>query len=82
MIGALSARGILVGTPETAGLPALHAATSPEARGGLLYGPRGPGHVGGGPAEQTLYVPLRRAEDGERVWTASEELTTVGMPTT
>ena len=36
LIRALSARGILVGTPTTAALPALYAATSPDAEGGVL----------------------------------------------
>ncbi|WP_433028673.1 SDR family oxidoreductase [Actinomycetospora sp. CA-053990] len=81
VIGALSARGILVGTVESAGLPALHAATSPEAGGGLFYGPGGPGSLGGAPAEQKLYAPLRSAEEAERVWTVSEELARVGLTT-
>ncbi|MEV1294525.1 SDR family oxidoreductase [Pseudonocardia sp. NPDC049635] len=34
VIGALSRRGVLFGTPTTAALPALYATTSPEARGG------------------------------------------------
>ncbi|MFP3713516.1 SDR family oxidoreductase [Puerhibacterium sp. TATVAM-FAB25] len=74
LIRALSRRGILVGTPETAALPAVHAATSPDAQGGRLYGPRGLGHLGGAPAEQALYPPLRSAEDGRRVWELSERL--------
>ncbi|GAA4786774.1 SDR family oxidoreductase [Actinomycetospora chlora] len=77
LISALSARGILVGTPESAGLPALLAATSPEA-GGRFYGPRGPGNVGGAPAEQRLYRPLRSAEEAARVWEVSQEL--IGVP--
>lgn len=70
-----SARGLIVGTPETASLPALYAATSPDASGGRLYGPRGIGHLGGAPAEQPLYRTLRNAEDAARLWTVSEELT-------
>jgi NAD(P)-dependent dehydrogenase (short-subunit alcohol dehydrogenase family) len=81
VIGALSARGILVGSVESAGLPALYAATSPEAGGGLFYGPGGPGNLGGAPAEQKLYPPLRIAEEAERVWTVSEELARVGLMT-
>ena len=42
VIRALSARGILVGTAETAALPALYAATSPDADGGRFYGPQRP----------------------------------------
>jgi len=73
LIGALSRRGILLGTADSAGLPALLAATS-----GLpsrFYGPSGLGHLGGSPAEQKLYSRLRSAEDAVRVWAVSEELT-------
>lgn len=74
MIRWLSARG-LVGTPESAALPAVYAATSPDARGGRLYGPSRPGHVSGPPAEQALYSRLRSEEEAARVWRVSEELT-------
>ncbi|MDZ4045415.1 MAG: SDR family oxidoreductase [Rhodoglobus sp.] len=77
IIQALSDRGILVGTPRTAGLPALLAATSTDAAGSRLYGPSGPGNVGGAPAEQKLYAPLRRADDAARMWVESERLTGV-----
>jgi NAD(P)-dependent dehydrogenase (short-subunit alcohol dehydrogenase family) len=70
----LSARGILVGTPESAALPALYAATSPSSEGGRLYGPSGTGHLGGAPAEQQLYRPLRSGEDGVRAWDLSLRL--------
>ena len=80
LIRALSRWGIL-GTVETALLPALHAATSPDARGGLLYGPSRIGHLSGAPAEQNLYRPLRSTEDAERNWRVSETLTTVSFPT-
>lgn len=81
MIRWASARGLVVGTPETASLPALYAATSTEARAGRLYGPRGLGHLGGGPAEQPLYSRLRSTDDAARIWTASEELSGVAFPT-
>ncbi|MGM1062225.1 SDR family oxidoreductase [Saccharothrix sp. Mg75] len=80
LIRALSRRGILVGTVETALLPALLAATSPDARGARLYGPGGPGHLSGAPAEQALYSRLRGEEDAERIWRISEELTGVTFP--
>ncbi|SDZ14086.1 SDR family oxidoreductase [Herbiconiux ginsengi] len=76
----LSARGILVGTPDTAALPALMAATSPEAEGGRLYGPKGPAHVGGRPAEQPLFSRLRNADEARRVWAVSEDLTRAPFP--
>ncbi|GAB7040144.1 MULTISPECIES: SDR family oxidoreductase [Catenuloplanes] len=80
-IRALSRRGILVGTPETAALPALMAATDPHAGGGRFYGPSGPGGLGGPPAERRLYRPLRPADDAERIWRVSEDLTHVPFPT-
>jgi NAD(P)-dependent dehydrogenase (short-subunit alcohol dehydrogenase family) len=80
LIRALSGRGILFGTVETAKLPALYAATSPDAERGGFYGPRGLGHMGGPPAEQKLYSRLRGDEEAQRVWRASEELTEVTIP--
>lgn len=73
----LPRRGILFGTPETAALPALYAATSPDARNGAFYGPSGPAHLGGAPAEQSPYSRLRSTDDAHRIWEASEELTGV-----
>lgn len=75
LIRRLSAHGILLGTVDTAKLPALMAATDPGARPGALYGPRGPGNLGGPPAEQRLYPTLRSTEEARRVWAVSEELT-------
>jgi NAD(P)-dependent dehydrogenase (short-subunit alcohol dehydrogenase family) len=80
VIRALSARGILLGTVESAGLPALYAATSADARSGRLYGPSGPGHLGGAPAEQKCYSRLLGTEDARRIWQISEELTKVAFP--
>ncbi|WP_369175880.1 SDR family oxidoreductase [Streptomyces mutabilis] len=74
LIRTLSARGVIVGTVHTAQLPALHAATSPEAKGGAFYGPSGPGRLGGPPAEQKPYTRLRGIEDAQRIWRMSEEL--------
>ncbi|UGT53912.1 SDR family oxidoreductase [Nocardia asteroides] len=71
----LSARGLVVGTVESAKLPALYAATSPAAESGRFYGPRGLGHLGGPPAEQKLYSRLRDPEAARRIWQLSEELT-------
>lgn len=76
----LSGHGLLLGTVETAGLPALMAATDPAARPGALYGPAGPGHLGGAPAEQPLFAPLRSAEEAARLWEISEELTRTAIP--
>lgn len=81
IIRRLSERGILLGTAESAGLPALYAATSPHAERGMLYGPSGPGHLGGRPAEQKLYSRLRDGEQARRIWEISAELTRVSLPT-
>ncbi|MDV3130088.1 SDR family oxidoreductase [Mycobacterium sp. 21AC1] len=75
MIRWLSARGLIVGTVETAKLPALIAATSPEAENGGFYGPQWPGNLGGPPAAQKLWKPLRSVRDASRLWSVSEELT-------
>lgn len=82
IIRGLSRRGILLGTVETALLPALMAATAPDARGGLLYGPSGLGHLGGRPAEQKLYRTLPSTDEARRVWEVSEQLTGVRFPAT
>ncbi|WP_193612456.1 SDR family oxidoreductase [Nocardioides lijunqiniae] len=79
VIRALSKRGLLAGTVQSAALPALLAATSPDAEGGLLYGPRGFQHLGGAPAEQPLYKPLRDEEEAKRIWLASEKLAGVSF---
>ncbi|NGO77141.1 SDR family NAD(P)-dependent oxidoreductase [Streptomyces sp. YC504] len=80
VVRALSSRGILVGTVESAKLPALYAATAPDAESGRLYGPGGPGHLGGPPAPQKLYSPLNKPEDARRIWQRSEELAKVTFP--
>jgi NAD(P)-dependent dehydrogenase (short-subunit alcohol dehydrogenase family) len=79
LIRTLSERGILVGTVETAKLPALYAAISPDAKRGTFFGPRGFGHMSGRPGEQKLYSRLRSAEEAERIWRVSEELTEVSF---
>jgi NAD(P)-dependent dehydrogenase (short-subunit alcohol dehydrogenase family) len=72
----LSARGLLVGTPESAALPAVLAATASGADG-RFFGPRGPGALGGRPGEQEPWAPLRSTQDAARLWAVSEELTGV-----
>lgn len=81
VIGALSRRGILVGTVESACLPALLAATAAEPTA-ELYGPRGVGHLGGPPAQQALFSRLDNATDAGRMWRVSQKLTGVAFPTT
>ncbi|SDH04750.1 NAD(P)-dependent dehydrogenase, short-chain alcohol dehydrogenase family [Lentzea fradiae] len=77
LIRFLSARGVLFGTAESAALPAVLAATAPEP--GVFYGPGGPRHLGGPPAEQALYRRLRDADEARRVWEVSEELVATGL---
>lgn len=79
LIGAASKRGILFGTSETAGLPALYAATSPQAEHRGFYGPGGIAHLGGAPARQKLYSHLRHPDQAHRIWQVSEELTGVSF---
>jgi NAD(P)-dependent dehydrogenase (short-subunit alcohol dehydrogenase family) len=67
----------LVGTPDTAALPALLAATGRDSRGDEFYGPKGFGNLSGGPARQELWVPLRSMDDARSLTQASERL--VGM---
>jgi hypothetical protein len=69
----LSARGILVGTVDSAGLPCLMAATFPTSDGGEFYGPQGLGGTSGHPGLQKLWKPLDDAEAARRLWTWSEE---------
>ncbi|MEN0072603.1 MAG: short chain dehydrogenase, partial [Propionicimonas sp.] len=73
----LSARGILVGTPQSAAEPALLAATAPAAGEGDLYGPGWPGHLGGPAVRQPAWASLRSAGDAARLWSLSERLTGV-----
>ncbi|AKS35146.1 SDR family oxidoreductase [Mycolicibacterium goodii] len=81
LIRSLSSRGILFGTVHTAQLPALYAATSPDARRGGFYGPSGPGHLGGPPAEQKLYSRLHGTEQAQRMWEISEKFANLSFPT-
>lgn len=76
LIRLLSRLGV-AGTPASAALPAVLAATSPDAQGGHLYGPSRFGHISGPPAEQELFAPLRSAEDARRLWALTERLTGV-----
>ncbi|MGK2866101.1 MAG: SDR family oxidoreductase [Mycobacterium sp.] len=75
MIRWLSARGLGVGTVDSAKLPALMAATSTEP--GVFYGPQWPGNAGGPPGPQELWKPLRDSVSADRLWAVSQELTGV-----
>lgn len=80
LIGALSARGILVGNLRSAAAPALLAATDPEAEGGKFYGPGGVGQLSGPPAVHAPFKPIADPADGERIRQISEDLSGVSAP--
>lgn len=77
VIRTLSRLGLVVGTPQSAALSAVFAATSADAVGGRLYGPKGLGRLGGPPAPQRLYSRLQDVDAAARVWEESERLTGV-----
>lgn len=80
IIRALSRRGLLVGTVETAPESALLAATGPAAAdGGQFFGPSGVGGTRGRPAQQSLWWPLRDQDDARRLWELTEELIGVSL---
>lgn len=61
-------------------LPALYAATHPDAVGGRLYGPSGFQHLAGPPAAQEVYRPAADPDDAARLWRLSEELVGLTVP--
>jgi NAD(P)-dependent dehydrogenase (short-subunit alcohol dehydrogenase family) len=62
-------------------LPALYAATSPEAKGGTFYGPRGFYEAaGGGVIEAKVGAHAKDEADASRLWEVSEQLTEVSYP--
>jgi NAD(P)-dependent dehydrogenase (short-subunit alcohol dehydrogenase family) len=79
LIRLLSRIGI-AGTPESAALPALLAATGPESAGDQFFGPRGLGNIGGPPAEQELWPPMRSMDDACQLWELSERMTGIQFP--
>lgn len=80
VIRVLSALGV-TGTPDSAALPALYAAVSPDSEPGGFYGPSGPGHLGGGPAAQKPYRNLIDEDAARRSWELSERLTQAAFAT-
>lgn len=76
VIRRMSAMGVLVGTPESAGLPALRAATAPDPSS-AFYGPQSFGGTGGRPGPPSLWPSLRSKDDARRLWDPPQELTGV-----
>ncbi|MFG2276146.1 SDR family oxidoreductase [Streptomyces chartreusis] len=69
--------GMLVQSVDAGLRPLLYAATSPDAKGGRLYGPDGWGEFTGWPKELALYRSARSEVDASRLWQLSERLTGV-----
>ncbi len=61
-------------------LPTLLAATSPEARGGVMYGPDGFYEMKGPPTLARIVPAARDKAVWRRLWEVSEQLTGVGLP--
>jgi NAD(P)-dependent dehydrogenase (short-subunit alcohol dehydrogenase family) len=59
----------------TGALPALYAATSPEAGGDTMYGPGGFFHLTGAPTVQEFYSSTDSPAVAERIWQTAEDLT-------
>jgi NAD(P)-dependent dehydrogenase (short-subunit alcohol dehydrogenase family) len=74
IIGLLSRVGVL-GTVESAALPALLAATGPDAHGDEFYGPHRT--VGGTPVRRSWWAPLTDTATAKALWDVSSELTGV-----
>ncbi|MFC4532295.1 SDR family oxidoreductase [Sphaerisporangium dianthi] len=71
--------GLFVQGVDRGLLPALYAATSPEAQGGRFYGPDGFGQFTGDPTELAVYRPARDQAAAARLWDLSERLAHVGF---
>lgn len=73
--------GVLVQGVDQGLLPALYAATNPQARGGRLYGPDGIGQFTGGPTELAIYRSARDAAEAAGLWDYSLDLAGVELAT-
>ncbi len=66
--------------PKLGVLPALYAATAPDAQGGAYFGPGGLGQMRGYPKKLDSSVRSHDEAVARRLWTVSEELTQVKYP--
>ena len=80
LIRRMSRYGFLAQPVSHGLLPALYAATSPDANGGVLYGPGGFMHLTGTPKQQKVYGASAKPGEAERTWDVSERLTGVTFP--
>lgn len=71
LVSFLSRIGI-AGTPESAALPAVLAATGPLSRGDQFFGPTRV--IGGPPAQRQFWPAFASETNGPRLWAASEDL--------
>lgn len=71
---------ILFQSAADGALPALFAATSPEAEGGAYYGPKGLKEIRGGVAPATIAPLTKDAELVTQLWKIAEDLTHVSYP--
>jgi NAD(P)-dependent dehydrogenase (short-subunit alcohol dehydrogenase family) len=69
LITFLSRIGV-AGTPQSAALPAVLAATGPLSRGDQFFGPTRV--IAGPPAQRDFWPSFAREENGPRLWAASE----------
>ena len=56
------------------------AATSPDAKNDMFYGPSGRGHLTGAPGEQKYYPTAENSEEAKRLWAVAEDLSGVTVP--
>ena len=69
---------VLAQSAEQGAVPMLYAATAPEVEGGEYFGPSGLAEVRGRhPKRVRVKAEGRDAENGQKLWTVSEELTGV-----
>lgn len=81
-VGRIFARnGFLFQEVEGGVLPALYAATSPQAKGGRMYGPSGFAHLSGAPAEQPIYKSALSQIEATKIWDKAEQLVGVSFST-
>jgi len=67
-------------TAAQGALPALYAATAPEAEGGAYYGPTGENEISGPVGLATVPAVANDAEAAARLWTITEALTGTQFP--
>jgi NAD(P)-dependent dehydrogenase (short-subunit alcohol dehydrogenase family) len=70
----------LVQQVDTGALPAIYAATSPDAQNDTFYGPSGRGHLTGAPIEQKYYPAAENFEEANQLWAVAEDLAGVTLP--